>query len=70
MRWILYRFRNDDRELPVMWHQTLLALCQRYKNDLNDKQKHAIRELVKVSSSHLHTSRFSILLKNIKNIAG
>ncbi|KAF8359866.1 byn-1 [Pristionchus pacificus] len=42
------RFRNDDRELPVMWHQTLLALCQRYKNDLNDKQKHAIRELVKV----------------------
>ncbi|GMS89080.1 hypothetical protein PENTCL1PPCAC_11255, partial [Pristionchus entomophagus] len=42
------RFRVDERDLPVLWHQTLLSLCQRYKNDLNDKQKAAIRELVKV----------------------
>ncbi|GMT18724.1 hypothetical protein PFISCL1PPCAC_10021 [Pristionchus fissidentatus] len=42
------RFRTDERELPVLWHQTLLALCQRYKNDLNEKQKAAIRDLVKI----------------------
>lgn len=40
-------FRTDRRELPVLWHQSLLALCQRYKEDMSSEQKEAILELLR-----------------------
>lgn len=43
------RLKTDERDMPVLWHQCLLALCQRYKNDLNAEQKAAIYELIRVS---------------------
>ncbi|ULU00970.1 hypothetical protein L3Y34_001403 [Caenorhabditis briggsae] len=46
------RLKNDERDMPVLWHQCLLALCQRYKNDLNAEQKAAIHELIRVSFRH------------------
>ncbi|XP_075709702.1 bystin [Rhinoderma darwinii] len=41
-------FRSDRRELPVLWHQSLLALCQRYKEDLSSEQKEALQELLRI----------------------
>lgn len=41
-------FANDPRVLPVLWHQSLLTLAQRYKNDLSPEQKEAIRALIRL----------------------
>ncbi|XP_040280047.1 bystin [Bufo bufo] len=41
-------FRTDRRELPVLWHQSLLTLCQRYKEDLSSEQKEALLELLRI----------------------
>lgn len=43
-------FRSDKRELPVLWHQSLLTLAQRYKADLASEQKGALLELLRVQS--------------------
>lgn len=43
------RMKNDERDMPVLWHQCLLAVCQRYKNDLSQEQKSAIIDLTRVS---------------------
>lgn len=40
-------FRSEKRVLPVLWHQSLLTLSQRYKADLASEQKAALLELLK-----------------------
>lgn len=42
-------FIEDDRVLPVLWHQALLTFLQRYKNDISDKE--ALRVVMK---KHFH----------------
>jgi len=44
-------FKEDDRVLPVIWHRSLLLFVQRYKFDLDDAQRKALKDLLKV---HLH----------------
>ncbi|KAI9323258.1 Bystin-domain-containing protein [Dichotomocladium elegans] len=41
------RFRNDPRQMPVLWHQSLLVFVQRYKQDLVPEQKDIILDVVK-----------------------
>ncbi|XP_052395124.1 bystin [Carassius gibelio] len=43
-------FRADKRMLPVLWHQSLLTLVQRYKADLSSEQKEALLDLLKVQT--------------------
>lgn len=43
-------FRSERRELPVLWHQSLLTLAQRYKADLGSEQKEALLELLKIQT--------------------
>ncbi|XP_030633412.1 bystin [Chanos chanos] len=43
-------FRNEKRTLPVLWHQSLLTLAQRYKADLASEQKAALLELLKIQT--------------------
>uniref|UniRef100_A0A3P8QW58 Bystin-like n=1 Tax=Astatotilapia calliptera TaxID=8154 RepID=A0A3P8QW58_ASTCA len=43
-------FRSEKRELPVLWHQSLLTLAQRYKADLGSEQKEALLELLKIQT--------------------
>ncbi|XP_072280193.1 bystin [Pyxicephalus adspersus] len=43
-------FRSDRRELPVLWHQSLLTLCQRYKEDMSSEQKESLLELLRIHS--------------------
>ncbi|CAG06838.1 unnamed protein product, partial [Tetraodon nigroviridis] len=43
-------FRSEKRLLPVLWHQSLLTLAQRYKADLASEQKDALLELLKAQT--------------------
>ncbi|KAK7126313.1 hypothetical protein R3I94_017710 [Phoxinus phoxinus] len=44
-------FRSDKRTLPVLWHQSLMTLVQRYRADLSSEQKEALLDLLRV---HTH----------------
>ncbi|KAJ1730061.1 snoRNA-binding rRNA-processing protein [Coemansia biformis] len=41
------RFRQDPRQLPVLWHQAFLVFVQRYKADLTPEQKDALLGVLK-----------------------
>lgn len=41
------RFEHDKREMPVLWHQSLLTFVQRYKNDISSDQKEALFQLLR-----------------------
>lgn len=41
------RFELDKREMPVLWHQSLLTFVQRYKNDISSEQKEALFALLR-----------------------
>ncbi|KAM7348162.1 bystin [Cochliomyia hominivorax] len=44
------RFENDKREMPVLWHQSLLTFVQRYKNDISSEQREALIALLRKQS--------------------
>lgn len=44
-------FIEDDRDLPVLWHQALLVFCQRYKNEVKDQARESLRVVMK---KHFH----------------
>lgn len=44
-------FTNDPRELPVLWHQCLLVFVQRYKNEVKDKARESLKNVMK---NHIH----------------
>merc|ERR1712072_199779 len=41
------RFKRDPRDMPVLWHQSLLVFAQRYKADMTPEQKEALMEVLK-----------------------
>ena len=47
-----YRFANDPRDLPVLWHQCLLVFVVRYKEDITSEQKEALLELLRKHKHH------------------
>lgn len=49
------RFRYDKRQMPVLWHQSLLVFCQRYKDDITEEQSDLLFELVKIQHHALIT---------------
>ncbi|EGG06765.1 uncharacterized protein MELLADRAFT_35933 [Melampsora larici-populina 98AG31] len=42
------RFKREQRELPVLWHQSFLVFVQRYKADLTAEQKEALLDVLRV----------------------
>lgn len=44
------RFTRDPRQLPVLWHQSLLTFVQRYREDVSVEQKEALLELIRHKS--------------------
>ncbi|OEL16857.1 RNA polymerase II transcription factor B subunit 2 [Dichanthelium oligosanthes] len=40
------RFLDDERIMPVIWHQSLLAFVERYKNELEKKDKEKLARLL------------------------
>lgn len=49
------KFENDERNLPLLWHQCLLTFIQIYKNDLSTDQQTDLLRLIK-KQSHAHIS--------------
>jgi len=49
------RFKNDERTMPILWHQSFLVFAQRYKQDLTTEQKDALLDVLKVKSHDLIT---------------
>lgn len=43
-----YRPGEKDLKLPVLWHQSLLAFAQRYRNDITEDQREALLDLLLV----------------------
>ncbi|VDK82392.1 unnamed protein product [Litomosoides sigmodontis] len=62
------RFRKEERQLPVLWHQSLLAFAQRYKNDINNEQRVALIELTKVQNHYQISPEVCRELMSAKNI--
>ena len=48
----LIRFESVKRNLPVLWHQTLLVFVQNYAADLGSEQRDALLSLIKVQYHH------------------
>jgi essential nuclear protein 1 len=44
---------NNEANLPVLWHQTLLVFVQFYKFDLTEEEKEKIRNLVSLRHHHM-----------------
>ncbi len=59
-------FRTDKQTLPVLWHQSLLTLVQRYKADLSSEQKEALLELLKCQT---HVKISSKIRRELQNAA-
>ncbi|OAD65864.1 hypothetical protein PHYBLDRAFT_119782, partial [Phycomyces blakesleeanus NRRL 1555(-)] len=41
------RFQNDPREMPVLWHQSMLVFAQRYKQDMVPEQKDLLMGVIR-----------------------
>ena len=39
-------FKDQNEDLPVLWHQSLLVFCQRYKLELDSNDKANILSLI------------------------
>ncbi|NP_001015838.1 bystin [Xenopus tropicalis] len=57
-------FRSDKRTLPVLWHQSLLTLCQRYKDDMSSEQKEALLDLLRI---HTHPQISNEIRRELAN---
>ncbi|XP_030461043.1 bystin [Syzygium oleosum] len=61
------RFLDDSRIMPVIWHQSLLAFVQRYKNELRKEDKDNLRRLLEKQRHYLVTPEISRELINSRN---
>ncbi|CAL1609268.1 unnamed protein product [Knipowitschia caucasica] len=57
-------FRSEKRVLPVLWHQSLLTLAQRYKADLASEQKASLLELLKIQTHPVVSAEIRRELQN------
>ncbi|XP_057327798.1 bystin [Microplitis mediator] len=60
------RMERETRELPVLWHQSLLTFVQRYKSDISSEQKEALLELLKKQYHHTLTAEIRRELQHAK----
>lgn len=58
------KFKLEDRQLPVLFHQSLLTFVQRYKNDLSQEQKDALYGL---AAFHSHRSITPEVRRELEN---
>ncbi|KAI5084446.1 hypothetical protein GOP47_0000615 [Adiantum capillus-veneris] len=49
------RFLEDERTMPVIWHQCLLSFVQRYKNELKHEDKDNLEKLMRQHKHYLMT---------------
>ncbi|KAI4323134.1 hypothetical protein L6164_022764 [Bauhinia variegata] len=61
------RFLEETKIMPVIWHQSLLAFVQRYKNELRKEDKEHLRVLLEKQKHKLVTPEISRELNNSRN---
>ncbi|KAK6157476.1 hypothetical protein DH2020_011724 [Rehmannia glutinosa] len=61
------KFYDDSRVMPVIWHQSLLAFAQRYKNELTKEDKANLNTLVERQRHKLVTPEILRELNNSRN---
>ncbi|KAK7364911.1 hypothetical protein VNO80_13657 [Phaseolus coccineus] len=61
------RFLNETRIMPVIWHQSLLAFVQRYKNELQREDKERLRDLLEKQKHKLVTPEILRELEHSRN---
>ncbi|KAK4398249.1 Bystin [Sesamum angolense] len=61
------KFHDDSRVMPVIWHQSLLAFAQRYKNELTKEDKTNLNTLVERQRHKLVTPEILRELNNSRN---
>ncbi|CAA6660444.1 unnamed protein product [Spirodela intermedia] len=61
------KFLEDERIMPVIWHQSLLSLVQRYKNELTGEDKDNIDRLLQHQKHHLVTPEIRRELRDSLN---
>ncbi|XP_027925207.1 bystin [Vigna unguiculata] len=61
------RFFNETRIMPVIWHQSLLAFVQRYKNELQKEDKDRLRDLLEKQKHKLVTPEIHRELEHSRN---
>lgn len=61
------RFRQNEKPLPVIWHQSFLVFAQRYKNDITEDQRDA---LLAVCKSQIHNSITPEIRRELTSGAG
>ncbi|EFJ35549.1 hypothetical protein SELMODRAFT_270362 [Selaginella moellendorffii] len=49
------KFTEEERQLPVIWHQCLLTFVQRYKNSLTEADKGSLKRLMRHQKHYLVT---------------
>ncbi|CAD7701501.1 unnamed protein product [Ostreobium quekettii] len=57
-------FEQEERQLPVVWHHSLLAFIQRYKNDIKQEDKFALKRLMKAQCHYRVTPEIHRELDN------
>lgn len=60
-------FENDTRAMPVIWHQSLLAFVQRYKNELQKEDKDNLKRLLEIQKHKLVTPEISREINHSRN---
>ncbi|ORX68064.1 Bystin-domain-containing protein [Basidiobolus meristosporus CBS 931.73] len=58
------RFKQDPREMPVLWHQSFLVFAQRYKSDLTPEQKDALLDVLRHKTHHSITAEIRREISN------
>ncbi|XP_047321620.1 bystin [Impatiens glandulifera] len=61
------KFVEDERTMPVIWHQSLLAFVQRYKNELTKEDKENLKYLVEKQRHKEVTPEIHRELDNSRN---
>ncbi|KAK7316052.1 hypothetical protein VNO77_34713 [Canavalia gladiata] len=61
------RFLSETRIMPVIWHQSLLAFVQRYKNELQKEDKDKLRNLLEKQKHKLVTPEIGRELNHSRN---
>ncbi|KAK6915379.1 Bystin, partial [Dillenia turbinata] len=60
-------FVEETRIMPVIWHQSLLAFVQRYKNELTQEEKDKLKSLIRRQSHKLVSPEILRELKESRN---
>lgn len=61
------RMRSHPDDLPVIWHQSLLAFVERYAKDISSEQREALLDLAKTKSHYQITPEIQRILRNTES---